>query len=654
MKKNLLLFFCIFSFSVLFGQNSRYNFGNVPVSQLEMTTYANDSSANAVILHDYGEIKVMDANAGYRQIFNRCRRIKILKKGGLDYGDLRVFYYSYKNKERITDIKAVVTLPSGEKFSIPKKDFFTEKESKYWSSKRIAIPKLEVGAVIDYYYNIESEYIVRLKEWDFQSDIPTQISKLTIDFDEKLSYLYLFQGFAGMDKTKEGENTIMQDSLSKAVIEPKKFTVTNVPALKTEPYITTLDDYGLRIRFQCTQYLTRYGEIKEMLSDWETINKNTLDNLSFGAQYKKKTNCGKILKGAASLIEKEMPQLDKAKALYNYINENIESNWVSSIYVQTSLNEAFEKKSASKSEINLMLLALLQEAEIEAYPILISTRDNGYPMPKYPIMDQFNRTLIYVIIEGKEYFVESGNALRPFGELSRNSMNREGFLLKKGGGKWLKIIPSKSKKIFISDFTLDEKGKMTGKISANYTKTAASNSRWTWLNEEEEKTWVQELENGILDFELDSVSVENKEEISKPFKIHFNGDFSGAAQEVGNFMYINPFIFSDYSENPFKSETRQYPVDFPYPFSNQFIINIKYDAENYEIEELPKDAQLALPEKMVTVRYAAQEKAAGWIQITYKLSVDKPYFPVNFYSGLRTLFDITAEKLGEQIVLKKL
>jgi hypothetical protein len=392
-----------------------------------------------------------------------------------------------------------------------------------------------------------------------------------------------------MQKTTEGENTILKDSISSAVLEPKKFTVQDVPALKVEPFITTIDDYGLKIRFQCSQYLTVHGELRELLSDWSTVNRKILDHYQFGYQYKKKMHCGKILKEASPILDKEISSLEKAKALYDFVNKNMSDNGYAGFYVTNSLNEAFEVKKGKKSEMNLMLLALLQEADIEAHPVLISTRDNGYPLVKYPIVDQFNRALVYATIDGKGYFIECGNSLRPFGELSRNSMNSKGFLLKKSGGEWLDISPKKSKKIYMSDFTLNKEGEMFGKISANYTKTAAAKSRWEWMNNDKEKQWVEILENSILDFELDSITVENEEKISKPFKVHFNGDFSGAVQEVGDFIYINPFMFADFTENPFKSEKRQYPVDFPHPFSNQFIVNLKYNAADYAVEELPKD-----------------------------------------------------------------
>ncbi len=669
MKKSILLFFCVFSFCVLFGQSENYNFGKVPQEQLEMTTYEKDTSAAAVILHDYGDLTIRYKSSSYKQIFSRCRRIKIMKKGGLSYGDLNIEYYSYKDTEGIGELKAVVTLPSRQMYTFTKDDFFTEKEGKYWSSKKIALPHLEVGTVIDYYYEIISERVIVPHEWYFQEDIPIVISELNIYFAPLLSYIYLFQGFEGMKKenfesmkqegfiaTKQGGEkvTILRDSITTAILEPFKFTLTNVPALKEEPFITTIDDYRLRIRFQCTHYTEVSGVVTEILSDWSRINIKLHDHYLFGHQFSRAIYHNKIAKAAAPILEKKQARLKKAIELYDFINTNVELNRISSIYVQKSLNDAFEKKRASKSEMNLMLLALLRKAGIEAYPLLISTRDNGFPMPDHSIVDQFDRVILYAIIDGKKYFIESGNQLRPFGELSINSMNREGYLLRKSDDKWIKITPNKSKKIIMSDFALNNKGEITGKISANYTKSLAYIKRADWLTKNNEKLWVEWLEKNVLDFELDSVTVENLEEVDKPFKVHLNGDFSGAAQAVGDFVYINPFILSDFTENPFKSEKRQYPVDFPDPFSTQSIINIKYDAEVYQIEQLPEDAQLALPEKMVSLRYAAQEKAPGWIQITYKLSVDKPYLPANIYSGLRTLFDITAEKLGEPIVLKKL
>ncbi len=654
MKTYPFLIFCLLSYHLIIGQTKGYTFEDIPLEQLEMTKCAVDSNAAAVILHDYGIIKVKRGNRGFVQSYIHKRRIKILDKRGLERGDIEIPYYSYENQERLLEIMARVVHPNGQIFNLTQEDFFTEKKSKYWSVKKLATPQLKVGAIIEYYYEIESERITQLREWYFQTDIPILISKLTINFHPNFSYMSLFQGFDGMEKIEKGPFTILKNATTEAILDSNDFTIKNIPALKTEPFITTINDHRLRIRFQLSIYTTEHGIVNQVLSAWHTVTDKILNSPSFEIQYTKSKYCGKIVKAASDILKKEIPQLDKAKALYKFINDNVEVNQNSGIYVETSLNEAFEEKSASKSELNLMLLALLQKVNIESYPVLISTRDNGYAVLEHPIIDQFNRTILLVIIDGKNYFVSQGNKLRPFGELARNSMNQSGYSLRRPIGKWLPIIPNKSQKIIISDFNLDDEGNLKGKITVNYTNIEAVDNREYWINKEGKKTWEEELENTIVDFELESVTVENERDLEKPFKVHFKGDFTGAVTDLGNFMYISPFIFSDFSENPFKSEKRQYPVDFPHLFSNQFIINIKYDSADYYVEELPKDTKFELLGKKVTVRYAAQERESGWIQITYALSVNEPYFPVDTYENLRSLFDITAEKLGEQIVLKKL
>jgi len=656
MKKYLLLSLFLCAFHILVAQKSEYNFGKVPDKQLEMTTYAADTSAAAVMLHDFGELQIMDTGSDYAQKFTRCRRIKILSRAGFDYGDLEIGYRSKDKSEIINDIKAVITLPNRQTYTYDKKDFFTEKKNEYWSVKKLAIANLEEGAVIDYYYKITSDRISQPREWYFQREIPVVLSELTIDFHSQLSYMYLFQGFKGMtiEENEAGEK-IYTKGETKAIIEAKKFTTRNVPALKPEPYITTIDDYRLRLRFQLTDYYTDAGQKIEVLSDWTEVNQKMLYHEHFGKQYLKKSRYIEVMNAAsATVFATGKSPLEVAIGLYDFLNNNIEVNYGGGIFTRNSLNDAFEKKSAKKGEMNLMLLALLREFDIDAHPVLISQRRNGRPLKEYPIVDQFSYVIVHVAVEGKEYFVECGNTLRPFGELSRNSMNEFGFMVKKKEGwEWKKIVPKKAKEVYLSDFTLDETAKMRGTIKANYTNTDAARRRYDWVNNEQEKEWETLLENSIADFELEEVTTENEKEVSKPFKLTFTGDFSGAAQEIGEFIYINPMIFAEYGENPFKSEERKYPVNFAYPFGNQFIINLKYDPVLYEIESLPEGTKFGLPNKTATVRYAAQEKAEGWIQVTCNLSVSGTLFSSEEYIGLRTLFDMTAEKLGEQIVLKR-
>lgn len=651
--KNLLLF-SLFSLPfLLFAQKSEYNFGKVPAEILQMTDFPADTAAAAVVLEDYGDLRVVPQGQSYVQEFRRFSRTKILTRAGLDRADISIPYYHRNGVERIGEIRAVITLPGRQTYTLEKDDFFTEQLSDYWSMKKIALPNAAVGAVIDLYYELYSDRFVELREWEFQTDIPTVKSELTVDFDPHFSYLYLFQGFDNMQKKDEDGKTIVTDGETTAILDQKKFTVNNVPALRPEPFITTLDDYRLRIRFQCSEFFRNDGIKTQVLSDWESVGGEMFYAVSFGQQYTKKNNCGKVLKAAEGILSAEMPPKKKAIALYDFVNQNVPTANLRSMTVRKSLNDAFEKKSATLSEKNLMLVALLQEAEIDAAPMLVSTRGHGAPMPDYAIVDQFNHTIVYAEIDGKPYFIETGDDLRPFGELAAHSMNRSGFLIKKKAYAWKEIKPKKSKKMYLADFALTETGEIPGKITASYTGQAAAAARYDWLKNTEDKR-VGFLADSETDLPTENLSAENETDFGKHFKVTAECNFTEFAQSTDSLLYFNPLLLTDYRDNPFKSEKRRYDIDYPYPFAQQLVVNFKYDAKTYAVEELPESQRFSLDNQGASVMFAAAEKAPGWIQLNYSLNVNQTRFAPYNYEAVRSFFERNAEKAGEQVVLRKL
>ncbi len=106
------IYLCLILCSSLFtiAQKPPIKFGDVPMEDMKMTVYPNDSSAEAVILADYGESSVVyDQGQGAFQIkFDRIRRIKILTKDGLRWADFSISLYHDNGKyEKLTGLKVV-------------------------------------------------------------------------------------------------------------------------------------------------------------------------------------------------------------------------------------------------------------------------------------------------------------------------------------------------------------------------------------------------------------------------------------------------------------------------------------------------------------------------------------------------------------------
>ena len=66
-----------------YSQKAPLKFGDIPMEALTMKVYPADSSAEAVVLMDYGVSTIeYNQNAGFQLFFDRIRRIKILTEGG--------------------------------------------------------------------------------------------------------------------------------------------------------------------------------------------------------------------------------------------------------------------------------------------------------------------------------------------------------------------------------------------------------------------------------------------------------------------------------------------------------------------------------------------------------------------------------------------
>ena len=77
-----------------------------------------------------------------------------------------------------------------------------------------------------------------------------------------------------------------------------------------------------------------------------------------------------------------------------------------------------------------------------------------------------------------------------------------------------------------------------------------------------------ELRTGM---EIANYQVENESELTKPLKVMYDFSSNDMVEVIGDKMYIAPLLFLAMSENPFKQENRQYPVDFIFPFQQNTV-----------------------------------------------------------------------------------
>src|SRR5688500_9649163 len=101
----LLFVVCCFTSSA-FAQKSPIKFGVIPIDDMNMTLYNEDSSAAAVVLSDYGESYIIVNSLTASLTTERHKRIKILKSNGKQWADVGIpLYHSGAAEEKVLSLK---------------------------------------------------------------------------------------------------------------------------------------------------------------------------------------------------------------------------------------------------------------------------------------------------------------------------------------------------------------------------------------------------------------------------------------------------------------------------------------------------------------------------------------------------------------------
>lgn len=643
----------------ILAQAPKITWGKIPKEDLAMTVYDKDTSASAVVLFDVGDL-YFDFSRGNKYVFERHTRIKILKRAGFDYANVAIYYLL---AAEVKGIKAQIFLPDGTKLAVDKKDFFEEKRSKGVGAKTFAFPNVQEGAIIEYKYNLESDFISSLEEWYFQRDIPVQWSEYKLAIPEWFDYVQLYQGrkldIADVSDNRKTINynvNINNPSERAEYVElPTKmyyhnFAMKDVPALKMEAYSTTQEDYLARIQFQLKTITWPQSYPRPIMSTWPDVAKLLYEDDLFGHQFLRKSNYNSIWAEAAPLLEGLGTGREKIQRLYDFVSAQMTWDQNYGMQARQSLNKCFDEKRGSSAEINLMLLALLKEAGIEAWPALSSTRNHGKMMELYPIVSQFNYTMVVAEADGQLIVLDAGHIFRPMNHPRVAALNGQAWLVNPDNPQWFDLKSAGSNTIAFLKGTLDD-GVLTGELKAKYDGYDAIDHR-TQSHQVDPKTyWTSQLTERGLEAELTAVKVENQQDVSKWLTLEAAVAIEDVVQSGGARLYLSPVLMPAFSENPFKLTERSYPVEIPYPIAHQFVLQLAIPA-GYTVEESPANLNLVLPERGGSFTYALST-SGNIINVNVKFRIDQLNFSPEEYVGLKTFFDMMLAKQAEQIVLKK-
>ncbi|WP_316820661.1 DUF3857 domain-containing protein [Pedobacter gandavensis] len=641
-------------------EKKSFKFGKVDPNEFEIKPGGVDSAAAAIALFDVGRgwFEISPKTNSFVYVYERHTRYKVINKSAYDLANLEIqLYNNGGDKSTISGLEAsTYNMENGKitAFKINKDGKFSEKQDKNYTIKKYTLPNVKEGSIIEFKYKVTSDFTFTLKPWYFQKDIPVLYSSYQVTIPEYLIYKMNGGGFIFLNpstKTKS-ESYHLSGSLINAQATEYSFFVENVPALKTEPYITTLHDYISKVQFELSA--TRFPNqlYKDITSTWPKIITSLKEEAKFGL-FTAKRGYQKSL--VQELIKDEKNPDSIVNILFNYVKNKVKWNGETSIYTdETNPKSVFEKKTGCSADINLSLYTLLKEANIPAYPVLLSTRSNGVH-PGTPMITQFDNVIV-AVPKGEGYqLLDAVSKNHIPGLIGYNNLNHEGFKidLESMTGDWIPLEPLEmSRKQITYSLLLGEDHKLTGKRYSSFSNYEGLFFRKNYESSVNQDAFIKIFKEDKPGLGLKNYEIQNLDDQKELLIEAMDVEIEDNIEEAGNLIYFTPLLYDRTKENPFKLEDRKFPVDFGYPTEENYRFNLEFPA-GYQLDKLPKNEKIKMADDSAIFSYLTAMEG-NTLQISSKISIKKAVYTAEEYKELQEFFKNIVRKQAEQVVLKKI
>ncbi len=472
-------------------------------------------------------------------------------------------------------------------------------------------------------------------------------SEYVAEYPQTMSYV-----FANLARYSSGLSVHEQEEVNRPFGDAMRYryVAENQPALRSEPFITSLEDYRNRLFVQFAAYYEPgFGE-RRFIDTWDKLAQDLRDHPNFGKHLDSGRRVGDEVEQAIAGLT--TPH-EKLVALYDHVRTAYTYDGRQRLLMDDEIRDVIAAKTGSTAELSLLLINMLREAEITAFPVLISTRDHGAILRQYPLTSQFNDVVVYASAGGRDYLLKPTNRYRPYDLLPASNLNGMGFLVTNDSQEWIPMRLDKSFRSLTSvEATLSPDGTLTGTLTSTDGDYAAALRRGNYADADEPATFVRDAYLGSLsgiDVTIDSVSVENEDALDEPFQISAHFQAPSMATVAGDFLYLQPTLVSEWTSNPLKTPVRTFPVDFDWGYNVVYSARITLP-EGYRLAESVASTSVRRLDGKVTYQRQVTE-VGGAIQVQSRMILSETIFPPERYAELRGFFEEVASGEMEPLVL---
>ena len=630
-----------------------------PVSpeELKMTSEPLAPGAPAIIL--YREVQRDDCGVtchstnvglmGAERFEQNYFRIKILTQAGTKYGDVEIPLP--KEVGTVDNINARTIRPDGSILNFSGQVFektIVKAKGFQYLAKTFAMPDVQVGSIIEYYYKISF-----VKGWIFDSnwvlsdELFTKKAKFTL---RPFQSDYYHINFRWSEHLPAG--TASPRQLADGNVE---LDAANIAAFQPEDFMPPENELKARVNFIYSQDAFEPDANKF----WRNVGKDRYNAVEkfVGRRGAMERTVSQILSPSDPPEVKLRKTYARVQQLHNTtyeVRKTEQERQREKITPNQNVEDVWKEGAGSDWDLTWLYLALVRAAGIEAYPVLVADRGNFFFNPQSMQSGRLDANLVLVKLNGKDLYLDPGAAFTPFGLLRWEETGVQGLRLDKDGGSWIQTSLPESSASRIerkADLKLSNDGSLGGKLELTFTGLEALRRRLDQRNEDDTAR-KKSLEDEVKQY----VPVASEVELTKqpewsnsesPLVAEFTVKIPGWASFAGRRALFPVGIFGAPEKHVFEYSNRVHPIYFEFLSQKADDITVELPS-GWQISGVPQPQNHDLH----VVGYAVSaENAKGALHLTRKLEINTISIDQKYYDPLRSFYQIVKAGDDQQVIL---
>ncbi len=578
-----------------------------PWQSIEIPESLDLSEANYVTLQHQEIIKVHsngNASETVRDV------VKVLTDSGVKMHQARGIYYQ-GDREKVRITRARVWKPDGTFVDAPapeRRSTASEADAarRLYGDYNVAIlrfPSLEKGCTIEVEYekkktreNIYADYfghIFYVGDTQMEPLVQTEFVLLTPD-SRDFYWKYIPPNYPeSLNQSPEDFNSEPEitENDDQRIYHWTFHEIPNLPEEPLMPFASEIIPYIKVSTFQTWDEMTDWywNLVKDQFVSGPVVKQKTQQVLE---EYKAENGYD---------IEDELSDWDKVKAINAWVNTKVRYLGLEFGiygYKPHKVDQVCNAQYGDCKDKALLAMAMLKEAGIEAYFVIIRTTHLGEFDYELPMLGMFNHAIYYLPdVDGKERWIDGTATFYGADELPAADAGANTLIVKPGGDSFFKRIPHSTPEenggTYTTVLKLDPEGNAEGSRSAEFNGLFNPVVRNTYENQAKAKERIdQVLSNQFPGSESSNIQISDLDHYDTPENLYYEMTLPQFATKRDKTLSVPSTLFEEsFSQRYAQLSEREYDLVLNYPSTRTNINRITLPPDFADVD-LPPDQTL--------------------------------------------------------------